>query len=122
MLYEGREIYFGDTLKAKEYFTNMRYICPDRQITSDFLTSLTNPAERIVKPGYEQIVPRSPDEFAESWRDSQTRRHLLNEISRFEDEFPIDGPQLDAFIASRKAQQTSLTFDDFLLYFFDHVC
>jgi hypothetical protein len=36
----------------------------ERQTTADFLTSLTSPAERIVKPGFENMVPRTPDEFA----------------------------------------------------------
>ncbi|KIN00043.1 hypothetical protein OIDMADRAFT_126522 [Oidiodendron maius Zn] len=108
VLYEGREIFFGSTKDAKEYFTNMGYRCPNRQTTSDFLTSLTNPAERVVMPGFEHEVPRTPVEFAEAWRHSKTREKLLSDIAEFENEFPLDGPQLNAFIASRKSQQPSL--------------
>jgi ATP-binding cassette subfamily G (WHITE) protein 2 (PDR) len=89
----------------------MGYRCPERQTTGDFLTSLTNPAERVVEPGFESRVPRTADEFADVWRHSEERRLLLREISDFEKEFPIDGPQLHKFIASRKAQQSSLMSD-----------
>ncbi|RFU28656.1 hypothetical protein B7463_g7693, partial [Scytalidium lignicola] len=108
VLYEGRQIYFGKASAAKEYFTKMGYRCPDRQTTSDFLTSLTNPEERIVEPGFENAVPRTPDEFAEVWKHSDERKELLREITDFENEFPLGGPQLNSFIASRKAQQPSL--------------
>ncbi|KAH8816616.1 ATP-binding cassette transporter [Xylogone sp. PMI_703] len=108
VLYEGRQIYFGKASSAKEYFTKMGYHCPDRQTTSDFLTSLTNPEERIVEPGFENAVPRTPDEFAEVWKHSDARKELLNDIANFENDFPLGGSQLDSFITSRKAQQPSL--------------
>lgn len=92
---------------AKEYFTSLGYHCSDRQTTGDFLTSLTNPAERIVKEGFERVVPRSPDEFADVWRNSEARKNLLRDIALFESEFPLDGPQLTAFVTSRKAEQPS---------------
>jgi ATP-binding cassette subfamily G (WHITE) protein 2 (PDR) len=105
VLYEGRQIYFGNKDAAKKYFTDMGFICPNRQTTADFLTSLTNPIERIIAPGYEHRVPRTPDEFAARWKDSQSRQQLLQEIQDYETEYPIDGHHLDKFRASRKAAQ-----------------
>lgn len=61
MLYEGRQIYFGRTTDAKEFFTSRGFVCAERQTTGDFLTSLTNAAERIVAPGWESKVPRTAD-------------------------------------------------------------
>lgn len=43
VLYEGRQIYFGPVDRAKAYFENMGWACPQRQTTGDFLTSVTNP-------------------------------------------------------------------------------
>lgn len=80
LLYEGYQIFFGDSKQAKTYFLNMGYECPERQTTADFLTSLTNPFERIVKPGFENKVPRTPKEFYEYWQRSNERRVLLDEI------------------------------------------
>jgi hypothetical protein len=109
-LYEGRQIFFGPTGVAKKYFTDMGYICPPRQTTADFLTSLTSPPERIIAPGFESKVPRTPDEFAKVWGCSQQRMRLLGDIAAFENDYPIAGPQLESFTKSRKAQQASLTY------------
>ena len=48
-----------EKLPVLRRFRNMGYRCPQRQTTADYLTSLTNPAERIVRPGYENKVPRT---------------------------------------------------------------
>lgn len=106
VLYEGRQIYFGHKDSAKAYFTEMGFVCPDRQTTADFLTSLTNPVERIVAKGYENRVPRTPDDFAARWKESQSRQQLLEEIKAFEADFPIGGSQLEKFRASRQAAQS----------------
>ncbi|KAI9751254.1 MAG: pyruvate dehydrogenase E1, beta subunit [Chaenotheca gracillima] len=105
VLYEGRQIYFGEKDRAKEFFVNAGFHCPERATTGDFLTSLTNPAERIVRAGFENRVPRTPDEFATLWRESEDRQRLLAEIDTFEREFPVGGEQLANFKHSRKAQQ-----------------
>ena len=105
VLYEGRQIYFGPCNKAREYFVNMGYHCAERAITSDFLTSLTNPMERVVRQGFENQVPRTPDEFAKRWQESEERRKLLQEIDAFDSEFPVGGDQLKGFQKARQAQQ-----------------
>ncbi|PWY88623.1 pleiotropic drug resistance protein PDR [Aspergillus sclerotioniger CBS 115572] len=106
VLYEGRQIYFGPTDEAREFFTNMGFDCPERQTTADFLTSLTSPAERIVKPGYEGRVPQTPDEFAAAWRNSEAHAKLLREIAEYNQEYAIGGESLGKFIESRKAMQS----------------
>jgi ABC-type multidrug transport system ATPase subunit len=42
VLYEGRQIYFGKTTDAKQYFVNLGFECPARATTPDFLTSMTS--------------------------------------------------------------------------------
>lgn len=105
VLYEGRQIYFGKTGEARDYFVRMGFHCPDRQTTADFLTSMTSPSERIVREGFENKVPRTPDEFAQAWKDSPERAQLLREIDEFDKEHPIGGPDLDRFKESRRMQQ-----------------
>ena len=82
VLYEGYQIYFGRADKAKEYFINMGYECPERQTTADFLTSITNPAERIVRPGFENKVPRIAEEFDAYWKRSPEYNALIQEIDQ----------------------------------------
>ena len=110
LLYEGRQIYFGRTAEALKYFTtDMGFICPPRSTTADFLTSLTNPAERVVAPGFENKVPRTPEEFAARWQASPDRQRLLAEIDAFEKEFPFDGGRIDEFRNFRSNQQAKGT-------------
>lgn len=105
VLYEGRQIYFGKINAAKSFFINLGFECPRRQTTGDFLTSLTNPTERIVREGFEGKTPCTPDEFANAWRGSEDRARLLQEIEEFDRQYPIGGPSLQEFKQSRKALQ-----------------
>ncbi|KAJ5627684.1 ABC multidrug transporter C [Penicillium lividum] len=105
VLYEGRQIYFGRTGEAKAFFVNMGYECPERQTDADFLTSLTSAHERIVRPGFENAVPRTPDEFAAAWKNSKEYRSLIKEIEEYDESYPLGGEALQKFIAGRKAVQ-----------------
>ncbi|KAM5368274.1 hypothetical protein ACJZ2D_009640 [Fusarium nematophilum] len=105
LLYEGRQIYFGPRKDAKQYFTDMGYHCPPRQTTADFLTSLTNPEERTVQPGFEEKVPRTPDEFADEWRMSRQRAALLRDIAAFQHQYPLDGAEVEKLTNIKRAQK-----------------
>lgn len=80
LLYEGYQIYSGPANKAKDYFVRMGYECPARQTSADFLTSLTNPAERIVRKGFSKKVPRTPKQFYDYWNASPERKQLVEEV------------------------------------------
>ncbi|KAL7918043.1 ABC-2 type transporter domain-containing protein [Trichoderma austrokoningii] len=105
VLYEGRQIFFGRGDEAKQYFIDLGFECPARQTTPDFLTSMTSPIERIVRAGWEGRAPRTPDEFAAAWKNSAQYKALQAEIEEYKQAHPINGPDADAFRASRKAQQ-----------------
>jgi len=105
VLYEGRQIFFGKAGDARQYFVNLGFECPSRQTTPDFLTSMTSPQERIVRPGFEAKAPRTPDEFAAAWKNSAEYRTLQAEIEEYKQSHPINGPDAEAFRASKKAQQ-----------------
>ncbi|KAK1248495.1 hypothetical protein MKX08_006715 [Trichoderma sp. CBMAI-0020] len=105
VLYEGRQIFFGRGDEAKQYFIDLGFECPARQTTPDFLTSMTSPIERIVRPGWEGKAPRTPDEFAAAWKNSAQYKALQAEIEEYKQGHPINGPDADAFRASRQAQQ-----------------
>ncbi|KAI1323108.1 ABC-2 type transporter-domain-containing protein [Xylariaceae sp. FL0255] len=105
VLYEGRQIFFGRADEAKQYFVNMGYECPARQTVPDFLTSMTSPLERIIRSGFENKVPRTPDEFATAWKNSPEYAALQTEIEEYKKEHPIGGPDAEAFRASKQKQQ-----------------
>lgn len=83
VLYEGYQIFFGNAKRAKDFFIDMGYECPQRQTTADFLTSLTNPAERVVRPGYENRVPKNAKEFEIYWRNSSDYLSLVDDINKY---------------------------------------
>ncbi|KAK7747504.1 Multidrug resistance protein [Cytospora paraplurivora] len=105
VLYEGRQIFFGPADKARQYFINLGFECPARQTTPDFLTSMTSPLERIVRPGFEDRAPRTPDEFAAAWKASKEYRQLQVEIEEYKTAHPINGPDADKFRALKRQQQ-----------------
>ena len=105
VLYEGRQIYFGPCNEARKFFMDMGFEPPERQTTPDFLTSLTSPQERKAKQGFENRVPRTPDEFAAAWKASQTYKALLKDIDQYNTEYAIGGEAQQQFKASRRAQQ-----------------
>lgn len=105
VLYEGRQIFFGNSKQAKDYFINLGFDCPDRQTDADFLTSMTSAQERVVRKGWENKVPRTSDEFAAVWKASPERQRLLQEIDEFNTKYPFGGEAHNQFAASRKAQK-----------------
>ena len=105
MLYEGRQIYFGPRWAAKAYFTDMGFVCAPRQTTADFLTSLTSPSERLIRPGFEGQTPHTAEEFAASWRKSAEYAQLLEDIAAYNERYPIGGRSVADFAASRSLQQ-----------------
>jgi ATP-binding cassette subfamily G (WHITE) protein 2 (PDR) len=105
VLYEGRQIFFGRANEAQAYFERLGFDCPARQTTPDFLTSMTSPGERVVRRGWENRVPRTPDEFATRWRGSPEYQELQAEIESYKGEFAIGGPAAQEFRAHKHATQ-----------------
>lgn len=105
LLYEGRQIFFGPTTEARAYFERLGFECPARQTTADFLTSMTSPQERIVREGWENKAPRTPDDFARCWKDSAERQQLRAKLDEYDARFSIGGEYLEKFQESRRAQQ-----------------
>lgn len=84
----------------------MGFDCPERQTVPDFLTSLTSPSERVIRAGFENRVPHTPAEFAAAWRASEEYAQLQRDLQKYNERFPIGGKSLEAFQASRRAQQS----------------
>ncbi|TVY89849.1 ZEB2-regulated ABC transporter [Lachnellula willkommii] len=106
LLYEGRQIFFGRAGDALGYFSNLGFDCPESQTVADYLTSMTSPQERTIRPGFENRVPRTSEDFARVWKDSPERAKLVAEIDAYNQEFQIDGEHLTEFQESRRAQQS----------------
>ncbi|KAI5778138.1 ABC-2 type transporter-domain-containing protein [Geopyxis carbonaria] len=84
LIHEGRCAYFGFTEDAKAYFEGIGFECPPRWTTADFLTSVTDPHERHVKPGWEDRIPRTAEDFENTYRESHIAQKILADIEEFE--------------------------------------
>ncbi|KAJ5530797.1 CDR ABC transporter, partial [Penicillium freii] len=107
VLYEGRQVFFGNTSEGRAYFEELGFECPERQTTPDFLTSMTSPKERLVRQGFEDKAPRTAAEFEETWKKSDQHHQLMLQMEAYESKFSLGGEFLDEFMASRRAQQAS---------------
>ena len=81
---EGKCLYFGPAERAKEYFLDLGFECPDRWTTADFLTSVSDEHERSVRDGWEQRIPRSAEQFAQAYKESATYQQNLDDMREFE--------------------------------------
>lgn len=82
----GKCLYFGRSEDAKKYFLNLGFDCPERWTTADFLTSVTDDHERSIREGWENRIPRTPEEFADAYRRSEDYQRNLRDIDEFEGE------------------------------------
>jgi ABC-type multidrug transport system ATPase subunit/ABC-type multidrug transport system permease subunit len=82
----GKCLYFGPSEKAKQYFLDLGFECPDRWTTADFLTSVSDKHERSIRSGWEHRIPRSPDEFFNAYRKSDIYRENIADMEGFEEE------------------------------------
>lgn len=98
----GRCCYFGPTEKAADYFKSLGFVQPDRWTTADFLTSVTDKHERHIKDGWEDRIPRSPEQFGRAFAESEQHQENLVEIEEFEEE-------TKGMIDERRAAQTKAT-------------
>jgi ATP-binding cassette subfamily G (WHITE) protein 2 (PDR) len=106
-LYEGRQIYFGLASEARAYFERLGFICPESQTTPDFLTSMTSADERVVKPGFKNLAPRSSEDFARCWSESVERKELLLQIEEYSERHPLEGDDYEQFALSRRTEKSN---------------
>lgn len=88
LLYEGRQVYFGDPGAAKSYFEGLGFLSPERMATPEFLTSMTNPDLRSVKAEQKDTAPLTAEDFAQLWHKSPEYEQVLRDIDRFDSEYP----------------------------------
>ncbi|ORX75152.1 ABC transporter G family protein [Basidiobolus meristosporus CBS 931.73] len=109
LLYLGRCIFFGPKERAKSYFMEMGYSCEPRKSVPDFLTGITNPNERVVTPGYEGKVPRSPEEFEKYFQQSEDYKILLQNMADYEAKIEREQPaaEFKAYVQEIKQKGVS---------------
>ncbi|KAL8688194.1 MAG: hypothetical protein Q9218_005832, partial [Villophora microphyllina] len=90
---EGRMVYQGPAKEAKQYFLDLGFSCPDRQTTADFLTSVTDPNQRILRKGFEHSAPRTPTEFERIYKNSEVYKKVLADLDDYQAHIQNTGAQ-----------------------------
>ncbi len=86
LIHEGRCAYFGPGEFAKQYFVDLGFECPPRWTTADFLTSVTDEHERVIRKGYENRFPRTAEELEDKYRKSDFARKVLESIKAIKED------------------------------------
>jgi len=94
ILYEGHLVYFGPLQFAREYFERLGFIAPEGETEAEFLTSVTNPARRHIRPEYEHCFPSTATGMAARWEGSVERAELLRDMARFDETHPLASADL----------------------------
>ena len=81
---EGRMVFQGPANEAKQYFVDLGLFCPERETTADFLTSVTDPAQRVFREGYEAQAPKTAEEFERAFKNSANYKKVLTDIEDYE--------------------------------------
>ena len=81
---EGRTVYQGPANEAKQYFIDLGLFCAERETTADFLTSVTDPTQRIYREGYEMSAPKTAEEFERAFKNSPTYKKVLADVDDYE--------------------------------------
>ena len=104
---EGRMIYQGPASEAKQYFLDLGLDCPARETTADFLTSVTDPAQRRFRKGFEASAPKTAEDFERTFKGSQNYAQVLASVEEYERHLKETG-YVDAkeFQQSVKEQQS----------------
>ncbi|KAL7794314.1 ABC-2 type transporter domain-containing protein [Trichoderma ceciliae] len=107
----GKCLYFGSSEKAKQYFLDLGFDCPDRWTTADFLTSVSDQHERSIRSGWEQRIPRSPVEFFDAYRKSAIYTENIADMEAFEKEVRHQAEEREAAATaqSKKAMENNYT-------------
>lgn len=112
VIYEGRMIYFGPADTARAYFTDMGWEAPMRQTTADFLVSVTDPNGRAPRPGFEHRVPRTADEFSETFRQTSLSLANRSEIFSYLTDMGHDIPRSLLETNQKSARSSRSTYDE----------
>lgn len=78
---EGKEIYYGPMKEARPFMEDLGFYCDDGANVADFLTGVTVPSERKIKPGFEASFPRTAEDIRERYVKSSIKSNMEAEYS-----------------------------------------
>ena len=104
---QGRQVFYGPTSVARDYFEGLGFLEKPRQTTPDYLTGCTDPFEREYKAGRgPENAPHSPETLVGSFKKSEWAKTLHAETEHYSEELEQDKePHEDFQVAHREAKR-----------------
>ncbi|KAL8848252.1 MAG: hypothetical protein Q9221_006725 [Calogaya cf. arnoldii] len=102
VLDEGREIYYGPREEARPFMEELGFICGDGANVGDFLTGVTVPTERQVRPGCELSFPRTAEEIRADYSRTDIKAKMEKEYTY---------PETDEAKENTKEFQEAIAYD-----------
>ncbi|KAF2721956.1 hypothetical protein K431DRAFT_312141 [Polychaeton citri CBS 116435] len=81
VLDEGKQVFFGGREEARPFMESMGFDCDDSANVADFLTGVTVPTERQIKPGFESRFPRNASELRAAYEKTDIKPRMDEEVS-----------------------------------------
>lgn len=79
VLDEGKQMYYGPMAQARPFMEDLGFVCREGSNVADFLSGVTVPTERRVRPGYENRFPRNADMVLAEYDKSPIRAQMVAE-------------------------------------------
>lgn len=78
---EGKQIFYGPLSTAKPWMQELGFVYTDGANVADYLTGVTVPTERKIKPGMEDRFPRTADAIRAEYDKSAIKPMMIEELS-----------------------------------------
>ncbi|KAH9203103.1 ABC-2 type transporter-domain-containing protein, partial [Leptodontidium sp. 2 PMI_412] len=79
VLDEGKQIYYGPLKAAKPFMEDLAFVCADGANVADFLTGVTVPTERRIRPNCEAKFPRTAEAILAEYQASTIKKDMMAE-------------------------------------------
>ena len=79
VLDEGKQIYYGSMKEARPFMENLGFICQPGANVADYLTSVTVPTERAVRPEMEAQFPRTAEAIRAEYQKTPIYERMVSE-------------------------------------------
>ena len=108
---DGRMLFQGPASEAKQYFVDLGLYCPERETTADFLTSVTDPTQRVFREHYEASAPKTAEDFERAFKASPNYKRVLEDIEDYEKHLGntdfIDAREFKQSVREQKSKHVS---------------
>lgn len=79
VLDEGKQIYYGPLKEAKPFMESLGFICQHGANVADYLTGVTVPTERQIRPDYQNRFPRTAEALRVEYEKSPIHERMRSE-------------------------------------------